>query len=420
MAKTFRSWSVFAANAQLQRRTVERFRWQMENRSAAAAFRTWAQLSSDRKSVRGLLQRMWGKWHNRELSHGFVVWRQYVTASDHDTFVSALQMEVERLKSELGALTESNAKLESRFEQQHSTLVAKVVGRMQNTAMSGAFSQWRENVAEAKRLRGVMARFSAQMANRTLASAYRAWEEWSSRRIAERRLIKRVAARFQNRHMAAMYSSWTDYVADRKSARSLIVRLVLRSANKELGHGFVVWMRATQAAAERAQMSSHEAALAALRDEQVGDCALGVEGRGNPRCGQGLLPCTRADSSPARLVAMGMVAGRRDACVGSRAPSSAHVFISYPLPQPCHVTTRVCPGGAAQLGVMKAEAARLVRPPPPTPPRPSLHALPCLYPCRALLQGGAVLSLFSCWCHARRELMASLRLLGSSMPFIPR
>ena len=99
------------------------------------------------------------------------------------------------------------------------SVVAKVVVRLEKSALSNAFASWRGSARKTGRAREVMRKILFQMRFRTLALALHTWVEGVDDVLTEQaeterrsRIMQKMLVRLRNRSLATVFGIWADTV----------------------------------------------------------------------------------------------------------------------------------------------------------------------------------------------------------------
>ena len=108
----------------------------------------------------------------------------------------------------------------------------RVVQRLLQRAMAGAFGAWAAWVLERQRTTTLFAKAAKRMQNASMAAALSRWVEWTQQYVRSRELAARVLARMQRGALSAALGAWVAHVEEKQSGGPLAAAMV--------AHGVVV------------------------------------------------------------------------------------------------------------------------------------------------------------------------------------
>jgi hypothetical protein len=109
----------------------------------------------------------------------------------------------------------------------------RVVQRLTNLALAGAFGQWVASVGTLQRATVVMGKIVGRMMQRTLAAAFAGWAENVSAQRQMKRVARKVLMRLTQRCLYGSFATWADFTNGRKLAKMNVFRM-MQSMNSVL------------------------------------------------------------------------------------------------------------------------------------------------------------------------------------------
>eukprot|EP00741_Cyanophora_paradoxa_P022489 tig00021464_g21715.t1 len=326
-------------------------RWQ--RRDLWTAMRAWTQYTASAARTRVAARRAVAMLQNRALATAFSGWSQALREAKEERReadlraardrIAALESKAGELETATSELADLKRRQEAEREAARARVMTAVVRRMRGFTVAGAWSAWREFVAERRRQRALLRRVAGRLQNAKLASAWSKWRQFVDEAVDERRqataaaeaaelrqrsgeleralhtardelavakaemqrqglsldsalqraaaereaargrLLRAVVQRWQRRDLALPFQAWREWAESQRRAKSVLTRAVGRWRFGALSMAFSGWAAALkQAKVERlAQLNAAVAAELQATRERLEEQARAARSSGS-------------------------------------------------------------------------------------------------------------------------------------------
>jgi len=241
---------------------VERLLKRMLNRAVSITFLAWAENAAEQSRRRYSLQKLVTRWQRLQLASPFHDWLEWVE-----------EVRENRLT------------------------LRKAIHRMTRVAIAGAFMRWKDNVLDGRAQAAALARaqrIMLRLRNRTVSGAFNAWRETASEVKRLRYSMRKLVLRWQRLQLAGPFHDWVDCMEEVRENRLMLRKAIHRMTRVAMAGSFAKWQDATTEArlhaaaihrARRIVLRMQRRSLAAAFECFVDNCSEQCEIRGKMRSG---------------------------------------------------------------------------------------------------------------------------------------
>jgi len=133
------------------------------------------------------------------------------------------------------------------------TKVAKVLGKILNRVLGGAFQSWYDVLQESKnqeeKMQELLKQAVLKMLRATLAKSFNRWRDYAVEHAEMMRKLKMAAMKMVKAKLAACFAKWQDFVADAIEERAHMEEMMKKAMgkfmNRYMAQAFERWHEAT-------------------------------------------------------------------------------------------------------------------------------------------------------------------------------
>jgi hypothetical protein len=237
-ARAFSGWRGAVGALKSQRVLVTRFLRKWNNQAVLQSFMAFVDFREVRQHARNHMRKILGWLENRELSSGWRCWLRW----DHAVQDAARATEMDVLRgAELLAFRKEAEALEHDLRNKRKLQAEQMIRNWQNASLATCFRQWTGMVAEMRRQREVLGRFSKRIMNRAAVRALGAWTDVVATRKQHRATVTRFLKRWRKQALCAVLLPWHRYTEDQKKQRVILRRFARKMRNGQAARAFLAW-----------------------------------------------------------------------------------------------------------------------------------------------------------------------------------